>query len=1099
MIDAISLQGFKSFAERTRLEFAGGVCAIIGPNGSGKSNVIEAIRWVTHSAKARELRAGRGTELIFHGSGSKAPLGMAEIELELRTPQGRLYLARRVYRDGTFEQDLNGKAVRAKDIQAALLGTGLGLGGLAVIGQGEVGSVVQAEGKTLLGYLQEAAGLSRVVSLREETAARLSEADNHLSQLSLILSEHEQVVTRLGEARQAAQRHQLLSLQRASLEESIERHKYLELLSEIAKAIREQSDIQGRSEALSVHLVTIAEQLEAAKQQAEEARQRLQTFQGALETLQAAQEAYAQAARYQEHLQREQQRLKQEWQTLPTSPPTQEPPPLEKLQADLENTRLEAGRAEQQAILLEKVLQTSRKTAADILRHQVKQEASLGTLKAEYESAKLQQEALSVERENLSHEREILIKRRSETQQTLAEITNRHAQMQTSEQEMRVQLGQWAASLSPLRREKDRLEAALLSYSRYGEGARNALRLQHDGIVGSVADLLDVPAEYETAVTAALGRRLEQVVVERADDARELIEELKTRGGRATFLPLELLKPRHRATHWLGERGVLGYLCELCPTDPSVVGETLFGDTLLMNDLAVATSFAKRHATRPRVVTLGGDLLESGGAMTGGRLKDMGGNVLTDQRRFQDLQEEIDRLGQQEADITAKLEVLNRDLAQVVQELAQAQKADREAGKLLDETERRYAEKQTQWQSTTDHVQRLSAQISAISAQAELLTESPTTKAPVQATDLAQQEADWQRAREQATHWRAAERKQLEQLAAAQELSHAWRQFRQAEQRRSALAEQLALGETSLQAQEQQLLATKAEVSRREEALGELDQDEYTKAKKHTETLETEYRHQLQQQNTLRQKLAELSVWIARREGSLPEAPPMGCVLAGTAKDWMVQAAQIRQEMSALEPINARAEIDYAEQLGILAEQREGYTDSLEATQTLREHLVQLQEQERTATLEAWQRVSAAFSEYSSELLGGEGALEPEYHEGILVGLRLAVQPKGKKTRSMTLLSAGERTMAGLGFLFALNHARDGLGLPLAVLDEVDAPLDEANIRRFTAFLQRFGERGTQFILVTHQKATMEAASALWGVTTEQGVSRVLSIKQRGE
>ena len=140
----------------------------------------------------------------------------------------------------------------------------------------------------------------------------------------------------------------------------------------------------------------------------------------------------------------------------------------------------------------------------------------------------------------------------------------------------------------------------------------------------------------------------------------------------------------------------------------------------------------------------------------------------------------------------------------------------------------------------------------------------------------------------------------------------------------------------------------------------------------------------------------------------------------------------------------------------------------------------------------------------TAELLGGQGDLEPEHDEaGRLTGLRLAVQPKGKRTRSMTLLSAGERTMAGLGFLFALNHAggEGGAGgLPLAVLDEVDAPLDEANIRRFTAFLKRFSERGAQFLLVTHQKATMEVAQALWGVTTDQtGASRVLSIRQEGE
>ena len=191
MLRSITLQGFKSFAERTRLEFGPGVSAVIGPNGSGKSNVVEAIRWATHGARARELRAGRAAELIFHGSGGKAPLGLAEVQLELQTPGGRVNLARRVYRDGAGEQDLGGRPARARDVQAALRGTGLGPGGLAVIGQGEVSGVVGAEGRTLLGYVQEAAGLSRAVGARQETEARLKEADSHLERALLLLHERE--------------------------------------------------------------------------------------------------------------------------------------------------------------------------------------------------------------------------------------------------------------------------------------------------------------------------------------------------------------------------------------------------------------------------------------------------------------------------------------------------------------------------------------------------------------------------------------------------------------------------------------------------------------------------------------------------------------------------------------------------------------------------------------------------------------------------------------------------------------------------------------------------------------------------------------------
>ena len=247
MIQSITLQGFKSFADRTRLEFSGGVCAVIGPNGSGKSNVVEAIRWATHGARARELRAGRGSELIFHGSGGKAPLGLAEVQLELLTAEGRTNVTRRIYRDGSGEQDLNGRGVRARDIQSALRGTGLGPGGLAVIGQGEVSGVVQAEGKTLLGYLQEAAGLSRAVSARQDTEARLKEADTHLERLRLLLDEREAATAKLARAAEQAALHRQLSERVLVLEDALRREKQAALLREIAAAQAEAASLDRKS------------------------------------------------------------------------------------------------------------------------------------------------------------------------------------------------------------------------------------------------------------------------------------------------------------------------------------------------------------------------------------------------------------------------------------------------------------------------------------------------------------------------------------------------------------------------------------------------------------------------------------------------------------------------------------------------------------------------------------------------------------------------------------------------------------------------------------------------------------------------------------
>jgi chromosome segregation protein len=252
-------------------------------------------------------------------------------------------------------------------------------------------------------------------------------------------------------------------------------------------------------------------------------------------------------------------------------------------------------------------------------------------------------------------------------------------------------------------------------------------------------------------------------------------------------------------------------------------------------------------------------------------------------------------------------------------------------------------------------------------------------------------------------------------------------------------------------------------------------------------------------QNRTAAGLEEARLTLARREGSVGSVPD-GSLISGGIREWQLQLSAAQRELEQLGPVNPAAAEELTAESERLQELTAQRRDVEQAEAELRIHLGEMDRAEQQATVLALQRVGFAFAEYSGELLGGVGELEAEQDgDGRLTGLRLAVQPKGKRTRSLTLLSAGERTMAGLAFLFALGHAPEGAvaGLPLAVLDEVDAPLDEANIRRFTRFLSLFAARGSQFLLVTHQKATMEVASAIWGVTTDDtGASRVLSIRQ---
>ncbi|WP_155299271.1 AAA family ATPase [Deinococcus kurensis] len=1097
MLQSVTLQGFKSFADRTRLEFGPGVSAVIGPNGSGKSNVVEAIRWATHQARARDLRAGRGTELIFHGSGGKAPLGLAEVQLELVTPAGeRVNLARRVYRDGTGEQDLNGRGVRVRDVQGALRGTGLGPGGLAVIGQGEVSGVVQAEGKTLLGYVQEAAGLSRAVTARQETETRLREADTHLDSLRLVLSEREAALERLARAAQDARTHRDLSGRVLTLEDALKRDRQLTLAREVFAARTEAAELEARSAALAADVQAAAAAVDAARDAAQEARARRDAYAGALDTLRAARDAAAQAERYRAHLDAERRTLTAELEGLPRTPPEQPAPDLTALDAALTQARAQADAAERRARSLDADLTRARALAARAAEAAARQDASRETIRAEYERAQgnltQAREALDAAQERLAHAHAA----REQAEQAYQSVRDEREAATQHERHLRGELARVNATVAPLRRERDRLEQTLNSYARYGEGARNALRLDHPGIVGSVADLLTVPAEYETALGAALGRRLEQVVVRGADDAREIIDELRRVGGRATFLPLDLIRARPRRDGaLLREDGVIGNLADLCPSDPPLVAESILADTLVVRDLRAANRIARAHASRPRLVTLDGELVEPGGAITGGRARDTGSGVLGDQRRFQELDAELEDADRQSARLNAELKKVEAILAGGTERHATLLAARERAAQEEAGAERRVTELGAQTRSLQTNHDRLAARLGP---------DEPEPLAPGEPLpDVDALTASLQAAREGAETHRAQERHAAEALALAQQADAAWRAYRTGRARAGDLRARLDTNATSLTAQDAALDAARAEVARREAALGTLDENEYARAEYAREKASQDYASLIGTQNKARARLDDLRLLIARREGSL-EPIPDGCLPPGTPREWTAELTRTRAALDALGPVNARAEADHAAETALLDAQRAELHDADAAAQELRAHLQGLQAAEEYATRAAFDRVNTAFREYSTELLGGQGDLEPETDDqGILRGLRLAVQPRGKRTRSMTLLSAGERTMAGLGFLFALNHAGgegSAGGLPLAVLDEVDAPLDEANIRRFTAFLKRFSERGAQFLLVTHQKATMEVAHALWGVTTDQtGASRVLSIRQHDD
>ncbi len=1143
---SVTIAGFKSFGEKVRLEFHPKVNAVIGPNGSGKSNVIEGIRWASHTARTRELRVRESTELIFHGSLGKAPLGMAEVELELEQFEGaNLSIARRLYRDGDSDLELAGKTIRVRDLHDVLRGSGLGPGGLAVVGQGEIGAVIGANPETMLGYLEEAAGLSRATHRRAQSIERLEQAKLHLERAMDLSLEVKQRVLKLEKDAGAALEAASLNLEVKTLEAAIQRQRIRTLRDEIAVLERESQETQTLSNQASTSIQAASQgleqtrikretvQLEFAKRSAEVAR--LQGEARALRERASAADSNLQG------LEREQQNLEVEQQNLaklePPMPPATPEDNLSKLEKALEDARFALRDAERQELQARKNYGEARTRRDSELQESSQRREKMAAMTAERETILVEFNTCQTELETIQNE---LLNAQSHADDARAEFEASNKMLDKLERESSLVSGRISengtraaelrAARTPIQKEYARLEATRQSRANLSEGPRKALNSKVEGIIGPVADLIAVPEYLETALGAALGRRIEQIVVQNGEVAKTVIEHLKRIGGRATFLPLEILRARPRRESPISsEKGVLGYAADLIGSEYRIVVDTLLGDTLVIENLDIALKLAKKHPNRPRLVTLEGELLEAGGAVTGGKGRDTAGETFAENRRLFEAKAELERL---EQDLTAIEQILleDRDAAQSSREaVVRADQRLKNNREHLDATRDSILALETRRDSLNSRVAQLELRLKNLPSTAESELEpgiSGIDLSPLESLIVAASDS-LAHARELERNADASLREARQKLAVFAEQQRtfdmAMARFQQSKSRLELIRtrlEELHLAQLEI---EHRLSEANPEILRLEELAKSLDLDvsraELTNLETERKQLEIELANQTRILSETREKLEAQKLAKARREANLetlvqellgrdlePEPPTETELQAlleqanpeGTPRTWAARVNQIRSRLSELGAVNPLAKDEFEIESKRLIELEAGIADSSAAVIELESALDQLEREVTSKLRESIKRVTEAFRAHILELLGGEGEVELVRDEaGALEGLALRVTPKGKRTRSLHLLSTGERTMAALGFLFALAQApEDSRGLPLAVLDEVDAPLDEANIRRFTQFLRLLADKGTQFILVTHQKATMEIADALWGVTTDAGgVSRTFSIR----
>ncbi len=1130
----LSLQGFKSFGNRVTVEFAPGITGIVGPNGSGKSNLLDALKWVTGGGRAKAFRAEAKTDLIFHGADGKRGLSYAEVEVELSDGHRSIKVRRDMDREGHSHLRLDGRVARFIDVDDALAGSGLGTAGVAVIGQGEVAGVLLADPATLLGYVAEAAGVARLAGRREQTLSRLEGARGHLARLDDVLIELRERTAQLEKEAEAALRHGELSREALVLRVTAAHARVRGLEDEVGQlrsslALAEQELLEGRE---SLVLLREARELAGRLREEQETAYRLRSAeveraQGLLRL------ARSEASRLSERRTHAEERLgsaKGELATLsqlkPPQPPAEDAEALkeEAVKAALAAAHLAEARSEAQIGLRAAEAELEeRRQGNELLRrawaeHRARSEGIAAELaKAEEAAGELQAQAGSSGSDP--------VQAAQEAQARLATALDQRTAAQEALEARRTEMetahalhAEAYAEHQARSRSAAQLRSAFEARRGYAQGPKAALTSSVPGVIGSVADLLRVAPDRQAAIAAALGRRAEYVVVEDADCAEAVLQAVRRAGAWVTLLPLDLLRAsaEHRAPleqrqDELRGEGLLGWATDAVEVDPAyrVVVQSLLANTLLVQDMATATAIARRRNQRPRLVTLDGDLVEASGAISGGR-RPTATSVLGAAKDV----EEAEAVSSHAAEALAAAELAlahARTAFTASKETADAtHKAVLEAQEAAAGAERALAVGRERLAEAEARIARLRSAQQAVVAP----TEEPDEASFELAVAMEQQAREAMQRIQAEVEAAVARRAECDRAAdVARERSLAYRalqeRFEQALQRMASLSEEIARTQAEADGLRQEEGAAAEAVRAAEAALPqdlESQREAFEAAQHGLRTAEAALQQQQADLARLGETVETTRLGLARREAALELALEERAVLPEGVDPMALgersargRLREVELAMEELGAINHRAADDHREQAERLAVLEAEVAQATLAMEELGRTLDSIDAETNERLGVSLANLRTAFSEHVTQLFGegAVGLIEVEQEGPRPVGLRIQLQPPGKRTRSLSLLSVGERTMGAMAFLFALM-AGEAERLPIAVLDEVDAPLDEANIRRFCGFVTSLAAKGTQFVLITHQKATFEVADTLWGVTTEQGVSRVFSIRRDG-
>ncbi len=1175
-LKSIEVQGFKSFANKIVFKFHNGITGIVGPNGSGKSNVADAVRWVLGEQRIKQLRGASMQDVIFSGTEMRKPLGSAYVAITLDNADHQLAIdydevtvSRRLYRSGESEYMINGTICRLKDVNELFYDTGIGKEGYSIIGQGQIDKILSGKPEERRELFDEAAGIVKFKRRKYAAQKKLEDEKQNLVRVNDILSELEKQIDPLEKQSEKA---------RIYLRKK-EELKTLDVNVFLVENVSIKEQLDAADEKLRIangDLEDTTSKYEHIKEEYEQIEGRLELLDASIESARATLtdtgvmrsklEGEMNVLKEQIHsAQGNEEHLRTRIQTLQTSmqEKMQEKESIlqQKEEIDEKLTTLQQAREEARALLesvqgrietLNNDIENGKNTIIDALNNRATIKSKMGRFdtmleqiqirKAELNSrilrAKSDEAAQAETIKNLEEEFERVneaIQNLHDTQETLEErLAGMREELANKDQKLR-------DTQVSYHQEKSKLEALSNLTERY-EGYGGAVKAvmeqksQEKGIIGVVADIIQVDAQYETAIETALGGNIQNIVTENEETAKSMIRFLKkSRAGRATFLPLTSIKnpQEFKNTDVLKEKGVIGMADELVKVDKKYkdVARSLLGRIVVVDNVDNAVKIAGKFHYSVRMVTTEGELLVPGGAISGGAYKN-NSNLLGRRREMEELEKKVRQY------------VIEIDhLLEDIEETKSARNKLRlEIEDIKGQLQRKFIEQNTARLNVSQAKERKNeaAEGSEELQSEELEMDNQIKEIQTGKEDIVKELEESEKLEKNVEAQIAVFQSKLEEERAEESLQSAkvseWdvevEKMRQKDdferQNVERILGEMRRYEMELQEVQEGLQLSKEEVERKKESILEIEK---TILASHTTQSDTELklkediaakeelsakqknffkeREDLSKQmnsldkevyrlNGQREKLEEsiesqINYMWDEYEITLSDAASMRNEELSDLSSMKKDISRLKDEIRKLGDVNVNAIEDYKNLMERYTFLKTQHDDLVEAEQTLLGIIEELDTSMRRQFNEKFAEINREFDKVFKELFGGgKGTLELIEDEDVLeAGIRIIAQPPGKKLVNMMQMSGGEKSLTAICLLFAIQNLKPS---PFCLLDEIEAALDENNVARFAKYLHKL-TKNTQFIVITHRRGTMEKADRLYGITMqEKGISTLVSV-----